>query len=404
MSKTINIIGAFDRYNYGDLLFPIVIDEYIRKYKKAISGKYKLEYYALAYSDLSSIGGKTTKPLSELYKNGVEKGSYLIVSGGDVLPARIGNMDIDLCQSFNEMIYKKIARKILGIKNFEKKSKKRFNIDSSFPWVVDEKSFNGHLKVFYNAVGGSTINKLPEEDRLFIKEAMKNSSYISVRDNETRANIKELEATIYPDSATIMSEFFSFEILEEKINEEVKAFIGNNNKYIIIQTNNASLKNGKDQELIEEINKIGKRLGVKILLLPIGFAANHDDNIAIRKITKGLTIDYTHIENLNIYEVMYLIGRSMFFAGTSLHGNITAMSYGVPHIGLNREIKKLDMYLKTWDLEEQNGCIDFNELDNRIDKLIKLDRKKLLVKRKELIENVEENFEKILALIGEANE
>lgn len=56
--KSINIIGAFDRYNYGDLLFPIIIEEYIKKYNCELIKKYKLEYYALVQSDLSKVGGK----------------------------------------------------------------------------------------------------------------------------------------------------------------------------------------------------------------------------------------------------------------------------------------------------------------------------------------------------------
>lgn len=404
MEKTINIIGAFDRYNYGDLLFPIIIEEYIKKYREELLKKYQLKYFALVESDLTNIGGKKTEPLATLYRDKIEKGSVLIVSGGDVIPARIGNMDIDLAQNFNEMIYKKIKRKLLGIENFEKSSKKRFEIDSAFPWLIDEKNFQGNLKVFYNAVGGSTLDKLPIKDQQYIKETMKNSSYISVRDVKSRDNINHLEVNISPDSATIMSEFFDFELLEKKSSEKINKFIKNNEEYIVIQSNNSSLKEGKDRELIEAINAIGEKLGYKILLLPIGFAANHDDNIALNKVKKGLTVKYEHFESLNLYEVMHLIAKGSFFAGTSLHGNITAMSYGVPHIGLNREIKKLDSYLKTWDLEEQNRCIDFSELENEIEKLIKLDKKKLLVKRKELIEKVKGNFHNMLALMEQNNE
>ena len=180
--KSINIIGAFDRYNYGDLLFPIIIEEYIKKYNCELIKKYELEYYALVHSDLSKVGGKKTKALSDLYNKNVEKGSYLIVSGGDVLAARIGNMDIDLCKSFKEMIYKKTLRKLQGIENFEKKSKPR-HLDFKDNFV------NGNLKVIYNAVGGSTIDKLPPKDQSFIMGAMKNSSYISVRDNKSKENI-----------------------------------------------------------------------------------------------------------------------------------------------------------------------------------------------------------------------
>ena len=60
----------------------------------------------------------------------------------------------------------------------------------------------------------------------------------------------------------------------------------------------------------------------------------------------------------NIYDIMYAISCSGLFIGTSLHGNITAMSYAVPHLGLSN-IPKLDQYLKYWDVgpNRNTGCI-----------------------------------------------
>ena len=102
---------------------------------------------------------------------------------------------------------------------------------------------------------------------------------------------------------------------------------------------------------------------------------------------------------MNIYEVMYFIARSKFFAGTSLHGNITSMSYSVPHIGLNKSITKLDEYLRTWDLELQNHCIDFEELSDEYNKIKDIKKEDLLQKRSELIDLNLENFNKMFKLL-----
>lgn len=55
--KNINIIGAFDRNNYGDLLFPIVIREVLSK--KGIEGNFN--FFALKESDLSNVGALPTR-------------------------------------------------------------------------------------------------------------------------------------------------------------------------------------------------------------------------------------------------------------------------------------------------------------------------------------------------------
>lgn len=394
-TKTINIIGAFDRYNYGDLLFPIVIEKYLMENRKDLLEKYDLRYFGLVESDLSSVGGKKTQALKKLYNEYLRENSMVIVAGGDVLPARISSMDVDLSKSNLSMLCKKVIIKAINRRNFEKISMKKFNLNTRFPWIVEKDNFKNNIFVAYNAVGGSTLNELPKFEVDEIKRNMSKSNYISVRDNKSLDNVKDLNSKLYPDSATIMSNFFPINVLENKISKDVKKFIKDTgNKYICIQSNLCSIR-GKEEILVREIEKIHREEGVEILLLPIGIAANHDDNIALNRLKKYFNIKVNHIEKLNIYDIMYLIANSRFFAGTSLHGNITAMSYAVPHIGLNREISKLDNYLKTWDLEEQNHCIDFEELYNEFKIISKISEKKLKDKRNELINLTIRNFEEI---------
>ena len=401
-TKTINIIGAFDRYNYGDLLFPIVIEKYLRENRKDLLEKYDLRYFGLVESDLSSVGGKKTQALKKLYNEDLSENSMVIVAGGDVLPARISSMDVDLSKSNLSMLCKKVIIKAINRRNFEKISMKKFNLNTRFPWIVEKDNFKNNIFVAYNAVGGSTLNELPKFEVDEIKRNMSKSNYISVRDNKSLDNVKDLNSKLYPDSATIMSNFFPINVLENKISKDVKKFIKDTgNKYICIQSNLCSIR-GKEEVLVRELEKIHREEGLEILLLPIGIAANHDDNIALNRLKKYFNIKVNHIEKLNIYDIMYLIANSRFFAGTSLHGNITAMSYAVPHIGLNREISKLDNYLKTWDLEEQNHCIDFEELYNEFKIISKISEKKLKDKRNELINLTIRNFEEIFEGLEES--
>lgn len=398
--KTINIIGAFDRYNYGDLLFPIVIEKYIKENRKELLEEYDLRYFGLVESDLSAVGGKKTEALKNLYNEELSENSMVIVSGGDVLPARISSMDVDLSSSNLSMLFKKVIIKAINRRNFEKISMKKFNLNTRFPWIVEKDNFKNNIFITYNAVGGSTLNELPSFEVDEIKRNMSKSNYISVRDNKSLDNVKELNSKLYPDSATIMSKFFPINILKNKISNDVDNFVKNNrNKYICIQSNLCSIR-GKEEVLVRELEKIHREEGLEIVLLPIGVAANHDDNIALNRLKKYFNIKVNHIEKLNIYDIMYLIANSRFFAGTSLHGNITAMSYAIPHIGLNRKISKLDNYLKTWDLEEQNHCIDFEELYNEFKIISKISEKKLEDKKNQLVELTVKNFEDMFECLG----
>jgi polysaccharide pyruvyl transferase WcaK-like protein len=63
---------------------------------------------------------------------------------------------------------------------------------------------------------------------------------------------------------------------------------------------------------------------------------------------------------------MYVIKNAYTFFGTSLHGIITAMSFGVPHFGLNKSIKKLDSFLRDWSVAPFNQCYDAYEMSSLI--------------------------------------
>lgn len=60
---------------------------------------------------------------------------------------------------------------------------------------------------------------------------------------------------------------------------------------------------------------------------------------------------------------MYLVSKSSIYVGTSLHGLITAQSYNIPFIALNKGISKIDNYCKTWAKGVSLGSIDFNDIE-----------------------------------------
>ena len=68
---------------------------------------------------------------------------------------------------------------------------------------------------------------------------------------------------------------------------------------------------------------------------------------------------------LPVTDLLALIASARLFAGTSLHGNLTALTYGVPRVGLGPGVRKLDLFLRTWDPTQPNGAAAFSELAAR---------------------------------------
>jgi Polysaccharide pyruvyl transferase. len=244
-------------------------------------------------------GGKPTKSISELFiDNNMPENSILIISGGEVLPARLSNMCWDSENSRIILMIKKAIRKISGIQLYENSLKRKLNIYNNFPWVFGKKDFYNDVKILYNSVGGASLEDLNIQELDNIKNKLKTSDYLSVRDNKTVYNLKEINPRLAPDSATIMSEFFTIDILKDKVSNPIEKFVSKNNgKYICIQSNLDSIK-GKEDILVKQLEKIYIKYNYNIVLLPIGIATNHDDDIALKKIKNKLKVPHFLPDNL----------------------------------------------------------------------------------------------------------
>ncbi|WP_312779282.1 polysaccharide pyruvyl transferase family protein, partial [Escherichia coli] len=86
------------------------------------------------------------------------------------------------------------------------------------------------------------------------------------------------------------------------------------------------------------------------VLLPIGYASGHDDVIFLREVQKLAKTELKLEYELNIWEIMYFLSHSQSFYGTSLHGIITAMSFGVPHFCIDKRIEKITSFVQTWSV------------------------------------------------------
>ena len=395
--KNINIIGAFDRNNYGDLLFPIIIEKTLTK--KGIKGNFN--YYGLESTDLSEIGAVPTKALNELCNKDNERDIF-IVAGGEVTGADIGLMYMHLSKNKVQVLKKKVMRKLLKRERFLNYSAKKLKIKSHFPWIIDNNIYGKDIKCIYNTIGANSISTVLSNEREYIINNLKNAEYISVRDKQSAICIKETKCTLYPDSATYMSKIFTKEELNKKISKKIRKFIDKNNKkYICLQMNKGYLNKNNLNIIINEIKKFIQN-GYKVVLLPIGFAPLHEDYVSLEKIYncfKKNSADIFYSKKLNIYEIMSLISNSIFFAGTSLHGNITSMAFAVRHIGLNKKITKLNEYLKTWEIEKQNECIECEDLFNKFKELMRIEDIELEKNKNYLLNLVDENFNNIYNVI-----
>ncbi|MBE8890352.1 polysaccharide pyruvyl transferase family protein [Klebsiella grimontii] len=337
MSKKVVLYGAFDRYNYGDNLMPILLEIYFRQNHPDKVKDVEFLFASIKSSDLSQYSCKKTVAISDLLS--IENDSTIIVVGGEVLGADIGVLFTHVQKNHFKVQLIKLLRKIAP-SVINAIARKSYGAVWDYPYIPQKRSFTNKVKVIYNTVGG-----IPSSTQgNYLKEA----DYISVRDQRTAGAVTRFcNVELIPDSVLMASKLLDISFIESHVRESIKIKYNQNN-FITVQACPYKV-DFTANELASELLKFPDN--INIVLLPIGYASGHDDIAFLDKVYSAAVNKFSIVDDLNVWEIMYLIIKSQAFYGTSLHGVITAMSFGVPHYCINKNISKLTSFLETWSVE-----------------------------------------------------
>lgn len=393
------LLGATDRFNYGDLLFPLILKYIIEEADKKHT--VSIENYGIITSDLSNTGAMPTKSIKDLYQEckTTEKPLFIIIVGGEVVGAQWGNILSYLNPNFkklydlNRFFLKKyaaflntpIAKIILGGKGW-------------FPFLIPAGKFPKVSGVIYNAVGGIRNTKTIKANRA-IREAIVSSSYCSLRDIGIYSALKSIapQAKLSPDSAVVMSTIYSNELLKQETLVQKLPF----NNYVFFQISKRESKEFGEKYLVNKLKDIISTHKKNIVLCPIGTALGHEDHIPLQKLYQQLTPFTSNIylaSQPRLLDIMGLIAHSDLYIGSSLHGIITAMSYARPYVAI-RNNEKISYYLESWSIEPLKEITNKKNWDNQLTKALKVEESTLLFARDEQIELALQSTNEIIELI-----
>lgn len=398
----IALVGAFDRNNYGDILMPIVMKKQIEREFKNTNLEFK--FYGLSSAQMQYTGGYDTEAFSNISTYNPD---VVIFVGGEILTSKYTGMYLNLQKSKLKIFYYKCMRRLFYEKT-EKRTKKLLKCSSIKPWIVNKKECNCK-KLIYNTVGGNLYFGTDEKNKDEVEKCIRNLDYISVREKSTFEDVKKINKCVklYPDSVIAISNILDENLIQENVSNEIKDVVEKQKEYFVFQINNKQGKNNINQ-IVNQIKKINKETGLNCILLPIGYAQGHEDQIVLNKIYKKLDSNFSYIPKFNnIYETIHIIKNSKLYIGTSLHGAITAISYNIPHIALTSNIKKLVDFLSTWKTTPIIKT-EISDLYENVNKLLEdYNNAEEIVKTesKRMKELVNENFKNINDIIrGENNE
>ena len=312
-------IGSFDVENYGDLLFPIVLENELKKRIKI-----NKIYLFSPNGGVQPFYKNKVYPIKDLEK--VIKSDHIdiiVIGGGDVI-----RLDKIVTLKYN------------------------FSYDTSFSfWQVPILlGLKYNIKVVFNSPGvpfGFTFDQLQ-----FSSLLLDQVEYLSVRDENSKKLLGDRyqdKCIVVPDTINAISDIYSkAELIENFQKLQKKKIVPKVNDYIVIQTKKIAVMQDdiyikKIKELLEYITRVEKKY---VFIMPIGYVHN-DIDFCRELIDKSNTNIILIKEKLHPYDMLSILASSKGFIGTSLHGIITSNAYNVPILAINIEkLVKINGFLK----------------------------------------------------------
>lgn len=394
--KRVVIFGAFDRYNYGDNLMPILFERFVSRFYPDFSNKYRLEFSALTNSDLSRYKAKKSVAIGELLANKGEDIHSIISIGGEILCASSSTLFLHMSHPKKLMTRVAFLKKNrLGMiadiycRNF-------YKLPWEYPYIP--KKFQTNTKIAFNTIGGGVSGRSISTYFYGVRKRLSEADYISVRDNRTKDSVQEHCAPdLFPDSAIVMSELITDKNLSEECGQEINEL--RNQEYLCFQAAPQKV-NATASECAEVLKALAERYGLQVVLCPIGYASGHDDYEFLHKVNEEAEGAFRLLYELNVWEIMSVIRYSKLFLGTSLHGIITSLSFAVPHIGINKNIRKLDKFLDDWSIGASARCYSMSEVLDNVDLVLSIKPEDIEFNSKRLTQLGLENNHKLIKALG----
>jgi hypothetical protein len=369
-------IGQFctcDVENYGDILYPICLNKILLANNSTVEPK------AFSFIEGAALGdaGYNVSQIQKVLNN-QEAISSLIIGGGDIIRSdkfMLASHYVSLYRHIrHETILQKIMEKIFGIPDLVLEFiEKYMNYEASGPFIIDKNHFNHLNEVIYCSCG--VPFEFPDQVKSSVTNAFNNASFIYLRDEQSKQKLINVGVTnkihVAPDLICTISDFFDFNTHKKNGLEILYAHGLQDGKDFLCFQANPTCRSSID-EIITQLTKIKAERNLEIVLLPIGYC--HDDDVILKEINDQSNNQFIYANVHSIYDMLSIITASSVFIGTSMHGNITAFSYGIPHLVAPINVDKMRGFLDVCNLSNNLLLDSWKEMAEKLDFLDTLER------------------------------
>lgn len=400
-----------DVENFGDILYPILLDRIlVERYFEA-----KIEKYAFISGDAPLGAGYSNINIRSLFEVDIES-MPLIVGGGDI----IRTDDLVVAGHYRSCYPDLIKRQKSQIKPILMGTIRDTNFVMHYyytptPDLIDQAWFKRELmppcelsfilssetcsaasKVTFFSVGVPFEIEAKYHD--LVKSALNKADYIYVRDGQSREKLLKAgvrnDIVVAPDVAVLTSKLFPKNELDSLRNEALNSIgFESDQSYFCYQMSEVGINNV--HQIARCVSEITQKYGLKAVLLPLGLC--HGDLPALQAVSNLVPDVARVLKTNNIWHMLAMIAHSTLFVGVSLHGNVVAYSYGVPHLFLPLSVDKITGTMDILKIAPQCRLTHWEELQSSISSL--LESKEAVINRDHHIESLEKAMMAVYALL-----
>ena len=353
------LFGAFDRHNFGDLLFPHLMT--------ALLPDQSFEFAGLAERDLRGFGGHRVKALAALRN---ARPSHLIHVGGELLTCGAYQAAVMLLDPPEAAAA--IARYDTDPLAAAGWAAQQLGTSRAVPYVVGRGAIAPGGSLVFNAVGGVEWASLSAAQRGEVKAALQQADWVSVRDHVTRDALHAdgMAFPLCPDPAVMVARCCDQVIRQHLQQEAVKtmrqAFPQG---YLACQFSAEFGDDATLDALAQGLARAAAGAGLGLVLFRAGAAPWHDDPVLYEKLQFRLPAGTVHLfPSLQLWDICALIAASRGVVCSSLHGRVVALAFGLPRVSLvppqqGGRPDKRAAFAETWEPQAMPRGVTASQID-----------------------------------------
>jgi hypothetical protein len=358
--------GSFDTHNYGDLLYPLLLDRLLAER----FGRPPCRRFGL-------IGGKAhaqsypTEPLTRAFDGELDA---LLVGGGDLIRTDWPRICLHLKPRIQRIISQEVRGRPLLTRlpaltfNWTGYARARFlHPRQRAPFIIDPRWVGTRAQVAYLSVG--VVHDL-DRVQAPVRAALQRAAIIYARDTRSGALLRDCQlpcpVIVAPDMAVLVSRYFAAGAADRGREMLRLAGLGGGGggggrPVLVFQSHPQKLA-----PMVRALRHVRARLGWDIALLPIGHCLG--DVATLRTIAASFSHDpgVRLVDPRTVQGIMDCIAAADAFCGSSMHGNITAFSFGVPHVIGMVSYAKLGAFMRQCGIPAEHRLTDWGELRAKI--------------------------------------